>query len=97
VPTLCKNRKDSLLGCNGFFSLEWCGEPFSFFRMHVGRVELREQPRSLVVYVDLAGNAHQLWQVKGAAQSWGIASRDGKYLAIPAPTISSNVWMAEGY
>ena len=53
--------------------------------------------KSSLLYVDLAGNAHELWQVKGAAQSWGIPSRDGKYLAIPAPTISSNVWMAEGY
>jgi hypothetical protein len=53
--------------------------------------------RSSLLYVDLAGNAHELWQVKGRFQSWGIASRDGKYLAIPAPTTSSNVWMAEGY
>jgi Tol biopolymer transport system component len=53
--------------------------------------------RSSLLYVDLAGNAHELWQVKGSSQSWGIPSRDGKYLAIPAPTTSSNVWMAEGY
>lgn len=53
--------------------------------------------RSSLLYVDLAGNAHELWQVKGWEQSWAIASRDGKYLAIPAPTTSSNVWMTEGY
>ena len=39
----------------------------------------------------------EIWQVKGSSQSWGIASRDGKYLASPAATTSSNVWMAEGY
>jgi hypothetical protein len=53
--------------------------------------------RASLLYVDLAGNAHELWQVKSTEPSWGIASRDGKYLAIPAPTTSSNVWMAEGY
>jgi Tol biopolymer transport system component len=46
--------------------------------------------KSSLLYVDLAGNAHELWQVKGPSQSWSIASRDGKYLAIPAPTTSSN-------
>jgi len=53
--------------------------------------------QSSLQYVDLAGNAHELWQVKGSSQSWVIPSRDGKYLAISAPTTSSNVWMAEGY
>jgi Tol biopolymer transport system component len=53
--------------------------------------------RSSLLYVDLAGNAHELWQVKGSSQSWGIASRDGKYLEIQAPTTGSNVWMAEGF
>jgi hypothetical protein len=47
--------------------------------------------------VDLSGNVHELWQVKSTSVFWGIPSRDGKYLAIPAQTISSNVWMAEGY
>jgi eukaryotic-like serine/threonine-protein kinase len=53
--------------------------------------------RSSLLYVDLAGNAHELWQVPSTSPSWGIPSRDGKHLAIPAPTIRSNVWMAEGY
>jgi hypothetical protein len=47
---------------------------------------------SSLLYVDLAGNAHKLCQVKGSSQSWGIASRDGNYLASPAATTSSNVW-----
>jgi len=53
--------------------------------------------RSSLLYVDLAGNAHELWQVQSASPSWGIPSRDGKYLAIPAPTTSSNVWMVENF
>jgi hypothetical protein len=52
---------------------------------------------SSLLYVDLAGNTRELWQVKSTEPSWGVPSRDGKYLAIPAPTTSSNVWMAGGY
>jgi Tol biopolymer transport system component len=77
---------------SSFSSVDWAADSKGLF--------VTSNPtgwNSSLLYVDLAGNAHQLWQVKGAAQSWGIASRDGKYLAIPAPTISSNVWMAEGY
>jgi len=77
---------------SSFSSVDWAADSKGLF--------VTSNPtgwNSSLLYVDLAGNAHQLWEVKGAAQSWGIASRDGKYLAIPAPTISSNVWMAEGY
>ena len=52
---------------------------------------------SSLLYVDPAVNVHELWRVKSTQPSWGIPSRDGKYLAIPAPTTSSNVWLAEGY
>ena len=75
-----------------FFSVDWAADSKGLF--------VTSNPtgwRSSLLYVDLAGNAHELWQVKGASQSWGIASRDGKYLAIPAATTSSNVWMAQGY
>ena len=47
--------------------------------------------------VDLAGNAHQIWEVNHVWASWAIPSRNGKYLAILAPTADSNVWMAENF
>ena len=53
--------------------------------------------RSSLLYVDLNGNAREVWQAKSASPAWGIASRNGKYVAVPAPTMSSNVWMAEGF
>jgi eukaryotic-like serine/threonine-protein kinase len=86
------NREIVLKDWSSFSSIDWAADSKGLF--------VTSNPtgwKSSLLYVDLAGNAHQLWQVKGASQSWGIASRDGKYLAIPAPTISSNVWMAEGY
>jgi len=86
------NREIVLKNWSSFSSIDWAADSKGLF--------VTSNPtgwKSTLLYVDLAGNAHQLWQVKSTAQSWGIASRDGKYLAIPAPTISSNVWMAEGY
>src|SRR6202030_2117001 len=86
------NREIVLKNWSSFSSIDWAADSKGLF--------VTSNPtgwKSSLLYVDLAGNAHQLWQVKGASQSWGIASRDGKYLAIPAPTISSNVRMAEGY
>jgi hypothetical protein len=47
--------------------------------------------------VDLAGNAHQIWEVNHVWASWAIPSRNGKYLAILAPTADSNLWMAENF
>jgi Tol biopolymer transport system component len=86
------NREIVLKNWSSFSSIDWAADSKGLF--------VTSNPtgwKPSLLYVDLAGNAHQLWQVKGATQSWGIASRDGKYLAIPGPTISSNVWMAEGY
>jgi len=53
--------------------------------------------RSSLLYVDLDGNAHELWQVNSITAAWAIPSRNGKFVAIPAPTSDSNVWMAENF
>ncbi|MBV9303537.1 MAG: serine/threonine-protein kinase [Acidobacteriaceae bacterium] len=52
-------------------------------------------------YVGLSGNSQVLWQSKGGAgfdaNLFGIPSPDGRYLAIHAGAISSNVWMVQGF
>jgi hypothetical protein len=50
-----------------------------------------------VLYVDLAGNATPLWQVKAFQAAWAIPPHNGKYVAIPAPTTECNVWMVENF
>jgi serine/threonine protein kinase len=85
-------REIVLKNWNAFSSVDWAADSKGLF--------VTSNPtgwRSSLLYVDLAANVHELWQVKSTEPSWGIPSRDGKYLAIPAPTTSSNVWMAEGY
>ena len=53
---------------------------------------------SALLYVDLKGAAHVLWQDKGASgEIWGVPSPDGRYLAIKREVANNNVWMLEGF
>ena len=49
-----------------------------------------------MLYVDLNGKIRPLRQLDtNQYTSWAIPSRNGKYVAIPAPTVESNVWVAD--
>jgi hypothetical protein len=77
---------------NGFTSLDWAADSKGLF--------ISSNPAGFgqsLLYVDLAGNAHQIWEVNHAWPSWAIPSRNGTYLAILATTTDSNVWMAENF
>ena len=85
-------RELVLKNWNTFSSVDWAADSRGLF--------VTSNPtgwRSSLLYVDLNGNAREVWQTKSASPTWGIASRNGKYVAIPVPTMSSNVWMAEGF
>jgi Tol biopolymer transport system component/DNA-binding winged helix-turn-helix (wHTH) protein len=77
---------------SGFNSLDWAADSKGFF-ISSNPAGLRQS----LLYVDLAGNAHQIWQVNHVWPTWAVPSRNGKYVAILAPTIESNVWMAESF
>jgi Tol biopolymer transport system component/DNA-binding winged helix-turn-helix (wHTH) protein len=86
------NRELVVKNWNGFRSVDWAADSKGLF--------ITSNPagsRQSLLYVDLTGNAHQLWQVNSVWPSWAVPSRDGKYVTIPAPTIDSNVWMAENF
>jgi Tol biopolymer transport system component len=60
---------------------------------------ISSQRRSLL-YVDLNGTAQILRQYNGVGndvQVWGVPSPNGRYIAILADTLSSNVWMLGGF
>jgi hypothetical protein len=79
-------------GWDSFTSVDWAADNNGLF-MTSNRTGLM----SVLLYIDLKGNAHELWRVKSPMPNWAIASHSGKYVAIPAPTIVSNVWMAENF
>jgi Tol biopolymer transport system component/DNA-binding winged helix-turn-helix (wHTH) protein len=76
----------------GFRSVDWAADSKGVF--------VASNPagsRQSLLYVDLAGNAHPIWQVNSIWPSWAVPSRNGKYVAIPAPTVDSNAWMVENF
>ena len=77
---------------SGITSVDWAADGKGVF--------LSSNPtgwNSTLFFIDLKGKATELWQVKSVNATWAIPSRDGKYVAIPAPTTSGNVWMAENF
>lgn len=85
-------REITVKNWSGFNSLDWAADSKGFF-ISSNPAGLRQS----LLYVDLAGNAHQIWQVNHVWPTWAIPSRNGKYLAILAPANDSNVWMAEHF
>jgi Tol biopolymer transport system component len=57
-----------------------------------------KSPRdATLLYVDLKGHASEVWEQKGSFRTCGIASPDGRHLAILGYTVDSSVWMLEGF
>jgi Tol biopolymer transport system component len=85
-------REITVRNWNSFTSLDWAANGKGFFISSnpTGRL-------STLLYVDLMGNAHSLWQVKNFQATWAIPSHNGKYVAIPAPTVGNNVWMVDNF
>jgi Tol biopolymer transport system component len=52
---------------------------------------------SVLLYVDLEGNARALSQNHGNNPAIGLPSPDGRHLAILGSTMNSNVWMMENF
>jgi DNA-binding winged helix-turn-helix (wHTH) protein/Tol biopolymer transport system component len=55
------------------------------------------QGGSVLLHVDLLGNAHVLWQQLGIKGTWGRQSPDGRHLAMLGWTVDSNLWMMENF
>jgi Tol biopolymer transport system component len=85
-------REIIVKGWNSLTTVDWAADGKDLFvtSSPTGRT-------STLLYVDLKGTAHPLWQVSSILPAWAIPSRNGKYIAIPAPTVESNVWMLENF
>lgn len=53
--------------------------------------------QSTLLYVSLQGAVHPLWKVSSNGASWAIPSRNGRYIAIAAPSVEVNAWMVEHF
>jgi serine/threonine protein kinase/Tol biopolymer transport system component len=51
--------------------------------------------RGTLLYVDLRGNAHVLWE--HAVEAWAPASPDGRHLAFTSSSSDGNIWSMENF
>jgi Tol biopolymer transport system component len=86
------DREISVKGWPNLVGLDWSTDGKGFY------CGSQSPQGSTLLYVDLEGNARPLWQHKGwDGDIWGVPSPDGRYLAIFAGVINSNVWLLEGF
>jgi len=52
---------------------------------------------SVLLHVDLQGEAHPIWRRSGEGIDYGLPSPDGRHLAIVTTTRTSNVWLMENF
>jgi eukaryotic-like serine/threonine-protein kinase len=77
-------------GWGGFYILNWLSDG-------TGMIISSKSPQGItLLYVDLKGNAHPLWEHRGS-DAYAFESRNGRYLAISASTSNSNLWMIENF
>jgi serine/threonine protein kinase len=60
-------------------------------------VSTQGDDRSLLLYVDLRGNAHTVWEEKGGLGTYGIPSPDGRHIAMKGWTLATNLWVMENF
>jgi serine/threonine protein kinase len=78
-------------GWNNLESLEWAADGKGFFisnGVHGGTV---------LLHVDLQGNAHVLWKNQGFSSTTDRRSPDGRHLAIQESKVEGNIWTLENF
>ena len=83
-------------GWSSFENLNWAADGKGLFAAS------RNQEGSVLLYIDLRGNARIVWQQQEtlgneSAGTSGIPSPDGRHLAMMGFTQSANIWVIEGF
>lgn len=76
-------------GWPGINSLDWAADGKSLW------ASTHTDKESVLLRIDLQGNARAVWRPRNIDVGWAIPSRDGKLVALDVHTSSSNVWMLE--
>jgi Tol biopolymer transport system component len=83
-------RDLNVSGWSGFNTFDWSVGNGAFINSASGL-------GSTLLFVDLNGKAHALWQQKSAPFTWGVPSPDGRYLAIFGQEFNGNMWIIENF
>jgi Tol biopolymer transport system component len=84
-------KQISLKGWNILTRVFWTADGKGLF---VGSLNQRG---SVLLSVDLQGNARVLWEQTGGGGTYGVPSSDGRQLAMLGWTVNSNMWMLENF
>ena len=84
-------RDLTVAGWSGLNTFDWSVDGKGFFTSNT------TGSRSTLLFVDLAGKAHPLWQQKSAPFTWGVPSPDGRRLAVLGQEFNGNMWMIENF
>ena len=55
------------------------------------------QRGSILLYVDLKGNAYPLWEQRGSRGTWAAPAPDGRHVAVSGWTSMANLWTLENF
>ncbi len=84
-------RTITVKGWNTRANLNWAINGKGFFTSGI------VQRGSVLLYVDLEGNAFPLWEQRGSSSAWGVSSPDGRHLAFTGHALNANIFMMENF
>jgi hypothetical protein len=84
-------RDLTVTGSSGLNTFDWSADSKGFF------ISNRTGLASTQLFVDLNGKPHPLWQQRSSVLTWGVPSPNGRYLAVLAQDLNSNMWMIENF
>ncbi len=91
-------KKFDVKGWPSALSLDWAADGKALFISSAGLINSPSAPiGATLLRVDLEGNAQPIWDTSTGRASWGIASPDGKYLAIWEPALEGNIWRLDNF
>jgi eukaryotic-like serine/threonine-protein kinase len=86
-------RDLNVAGWSGFNTFCWSVDGKGFF---IGNTRGQGLDSNLL-FVDLNGKPHLLWQLRSAPFIWGVPSPDGRHLALLGAEFNGNMWMIENF
>lgn len=84
-------REFTVKGWNRLRNVDWTADGKGLI------VSSLNEKGSVLLIVDLKGNAHTLWEQTGGVGTYGVPSPDGRHLAMMGWTVDNNIWMMENF
>lgn len=84
-----ENRAITVNGYAELRSLDWAPDSRSVFVGSSG------PEGSVLLHIDLSGKTQPIWRQPQPLNTWGIASPDGRRLAVFGTSVDANVWVID--